>query len=190
MVLAGVVPAGPANDNAPRVRGMAEGDSSVLVFADPACGGAPAARGTGADLAGPGIALAVPDDSTTSISAVAIDPAGNASACAGPVTYTEDSTGPQTKITEGPRKHSTDRTPSFRLQASEADATFTCKVDARPFRRCPTFWILRRLALGRHRLAVAAVDPVGNVDPTPAVRSWKVVRARRHHAARKRSRRH
>jgi hypothetical protein len=190
IVLATVSPPGPANDNLPRVSGMAETDASVLLLASPNCGGAPAATGTGADLAGPGIGLAVADDSTTSISGMAIDEAGNRSACAGPLKYTEDSTAPQTKIAKGPRKRSSDRTPSFRFHASEANATFTCKIDAKPFRRCPAFWILRRLALGRHRLAVAAVDAVGNVDPTPATRSWRVVRVRRHRAVRKRSRRH
>jgi hypothetical protein len=186
--LAGVKPAGPANDNLPTVSGLADADATVLLFADAACQGSPATRGSGAQLAGSGIGIPVPDDSITSISAVAIDPAGNASACAGPLTYAEDSTAPQTKIVRGPRKRAYDRTPSFRLHTNDAGAHFTCSVDGEAFRRCQPFFILPKLALGRHSVAIAALDPAGNVDPTPAVKRWKIVRKqpRRKHRGRQR----
>jgi hypothetical protein len=176
--LVGVRPGGPANDNLPLVSGTAEGDATVLLFADAACHGSAAARGSGAELVSAGVGIPVPDDSTTSISAVAIDPAGNASACAGPLTYTEDSTAPQTKIVEGPGRRSHDRTPSFKVHSDDAGAHFTCSVDAKALRRCPPFFLLPRLALGRHEVTIAAVDRAGNVDATPARKSWRLVRKR------------
>lgn len=52
--------------------------------------------------------------------------------------------------------------------------TFLCKLDQRPFSPCksPRKW--RRLAPGRHRVAVVATDAVGNRDATPAVRTFRI----------------
>src|SRR5262249_30632150 len=63
--LGAIDPPGPANDNAPRLRGSAESGSTVRIFTDPACGGAPLATGSAAELAGAGIAVAVADNQRT-----------------------------------------------------------------------------------------------------------------------------
>lgn len=84
-----VVPAGPANDNGPRVTGSAEERSQVALYASAGCAGAPVANAGAATLAAPGIAVTVADDSTTAFSATATDTAGNVSSCSAPVSYTE-----------------------------------------------------------------------------------------------------
>ena len=52
--------------------------------------------------------------------------------------------------------------------------TFLCKLDRRPFSPCTTPRKWRRLAVGRHRVAVVATDAAGNRDATPAVRTFRI----------------
>jgi hypothetical protein len=186
IALGGVDPKSPANLDLPRVTGSTEPDATVRLFADGSCQGAVAGTGAGIQLSGPGLRVQVPDNTTTQISAIAVDVAGNPSACSAPLTYTEDSIAPGTKILAGPAGKTTNRTPAFRLHVSEAGAYPICKLDGAPPKRCSLFYRVERLSFGRHRISIAGVDPAGNVDPTPATRSWKVVRARRHHSLRAR----
>jgi Calcineurin-like phosphoesterase/PASTA domain len=76
-----------------------------------------------------------------------------------------DSTAPDTTIIGGP--------PRFALFASEP-ATFRCSLDDAPPADCPSFLDFDALPPGDHVLRVAAVDRVGNTDPTPAERRWRV----------------
>lgn len=62
----------------------------------------------------------------------------------------------------------------FKLDASEPEPEFFCKLDRRRFRPCVSPLIYRRLSHGWHRLLVRATDRAGNVDPTPARRRFKV----------------
>jgi hypothetical protein len=188
VAITGIDPAGPANQNLPRVTGSAEADATVRLFANPSCQGPAAGGGTGAQLAA-GLPVRVPDNATSAISAIAIDVAGNASPCSSPLSYTEDSRAPETKILDGPRRVSTVRRPAFRLHLTEPGSYPICKLDRHPAKRCTIFYRLEKLSLGRHRISIAAVDTAGNVDPTPAVRSWKVVRPK-HHRHRPKRRRH
>ncbi|MEA2446183.1 MAG: hypothetical protein QOJ12_3475, partial [Thermoleophilales bacterium] len=82
-------PAGPANDNNPRLKGSAEAGSTVRVYTTGDCSGTPVATGSTADLASPGLAMSVADDSTTTFRATATDAAGNVSPCSSEVTYRE-----------------------------------------------------------------------------------------------------
>ncbi len=61
----------------------------------------------------------------------------------------------------------------FRFGASEGDVTFSCRVDAEPFRECGRRFV-GRFAPGPHVLRVAARDVAGNVDSTPAVYRFRV----------------
>jgi hypothetical protein len=54
------------------------------------------------------------------------------------------------------------------------DAHYRCKLDRQPFRPCWSPKTYRRLAVGRHRFAVVAIDESGNRDPTPAVRHFRI----------------
>jgi len=79
--LESTVPASPANDNNPKIRGSAEAGSTVRIYAGTTCAGAPIATGSSAALVSPGIAVGVPDNSTSSFSATATDAAQNESPC-------------------------------------------------------------------------------------------------------------
>lgn len=85
----GVSPASPADDNAPRVGGSAEADATVAIYADAACAGPVLATGSGAAFSSAGIAVPVPDNSTTTFYATAAW-AGMSSGCSSSsVTYRE-----------------------------------------------------------------------------------------------------
>ena len=86
---------------------------------------------------------------------------------------------PQTKLGRHPAKllkaKGRTRSVSFRFTASERAASFRCKIDHRPLRPC-TSPRTYRISLGRHAFRVVAVDAAGNVDPTPAVFKFRLIR--------------
>jgi Subtilase family len=65
----------------------------------------------------------------------------------------------------------------FRFGSNESDASFACRVDGGFFRPCAAR-LARRFRLGWHVIKVAARDPAGNGDKTPASYSFKVKRVR------------
>jgi hypothetical protein len=89
-----------------------------------------------------------------------------------PVPVPGDTTAPETTITSGPSGYVLSPSASFGL-GSEPGATYRCDLDGRSV-PCGSSVALAGLASGTHRLSVAAVDAAGNVDATPAVRTWTV----------------
>lgn len=61
----------------------------------------------------------------------------------------------------------------FRFGSDQADVTFLCQLDRRPFRACPVRFS-RRYSLGRHVLKVKAKGATGLSDPTPATFRFRV----------------
>jgi hypothetical protein len=168
-------PASPANDNSPKVLGSAESGSTVRLYANPSCSGSPVASGTAASFASPGITVSVADNSTTTFHGTAANAEGNTSACSiDSIAYTEDSTAPNTTITAGPSGPTQDSTPTFRFSSTEPGSTFLCRVDAAAFTPCTSPRTAAALADGAHTFRVRARDAAGNIDPTPASRSFKV----------------
>lgn len=94
-------PASPANDNRPRIAGVAENGAAVTIYAAADCSGPAAAPGSAADFAA-GLAVAVPDDAVSTFAARARDGAGNLSPCSAPVEYVEDSTPPAKPLIGAP----------------------------------------------------------------------------------------
>ena len=89
-----IAPNAPFNNfNFPVVTGVADADSTVQVFVTGTCAGPPVS-GAGSSFDSAGIAVSVVDDSITPLSALAIDAAGNPSACVSAGTYIEDSSNP------------------------------------------------------------------------------------------------
>ena len=88
--ITGTDPASPADNTAPKVRGMvgAGAPSEIRVYTNPTCSGSPAATGTAADFTGAGIPVTVPDGSTTVLSARASNLAGE-SGCSNSISYVE-----------------------------------------------------------------------------------------------------
>jgi len=84
---------------------------------------------------------------------------------------------PQTTIDSGPSGTTNDPTPRFTFSSSEAGSSFECKRDAGGYSPCTSPRTMAHLADGAHAFRVRATDPAGNVDPTPAVRSFTVATA-------------
>ena len=104
------------------------------------------------------------------------DPAGNTDASPAGRTFTVDATPPDTQINSGPATGSTtvDSTPSFDFSATEAGSAFECRLDGEAFAVCSSEHTTAALGNGQHTFEVRATDPVGNVDPSPATRTFTV----------------
>jgi hypothetical protein len=63
---------------------------------------------------------------------------------------------------------------SFTFSSSEAGSTFECKLDSGAYALCTSPKSYSNVSRGSHTFSVRAKDGAGNVDPTPATRSWKV----------------
>ncbi len=92
-VLTATSPASPANNNSPKIAGSAPAGTTVRLYANADCSGAPVAVVEPDELAA-GVPVTVPDNSTTSFSATATSVAEITSSCSAPITYIEDSTEP------------------------------------------------------------------------------------------------
>jgi hypothetical protein len=132
-----------------------------------------AGTGTPGFSSGGGLAIAAPLDRPI---AVALDGAGNLFiADASSVREVEggDHTRPQTTITGGPAGITNDPTPSFSF-ASEAGASFGCKIDSGGYQSCRSPYTVSHLPDGPHTLTVRATDRWANSDSTPAQRAFTV----------------
>jgi hypothetical protein len=82
--------------------------------------------------------------------------------------WTIDRTPPETTITAGPSGATVDVAPTLAFVSSEDPASFVCSLDGAPAAPCTSPFTTPPLLGGTHTVTVAAVDDVGNVDPTPA----------------------
>jgi hypothetical protein len=92
-----------------------------------------------------------------------------------------DTTAPTTTITKRPPKLiETDRRKAkvkFSFGSDEPGSSFKCKLDNKPYKPCgspKTYRIKATESPKKHTFRVRAIDAAGNVDPTPAKRSFKV----------------
>jgi hypothetical protein len=85
-----------------------------------------------------------------------------------------DTTPPDTTISTGPSGSTTATSASFSFTATEAGSSFECKLDGASWAGCTSPKALSGLAVGSHTFSARAKDAAGNVDPTPASRSWTV----------------
>ncbi|WIG97757.1 Ig-like domain-containing protein [Myxococcus sp. SDU36] len=104
----------------------------------------------------------------------AVDAAGNTDPTPAVYSWTIDSIAPDTTLSGGPSGATTDTEATFSFTSSETPATFECSLDGGPFTACTIPVTMTGLADGAHTFAVRAVDAAGNVDPTPATRTWTV----------------
>lgn len=170
-----MIPGERANDLTPSVAGSAPGANAVTVYESDNCSGSPVAKGTAAQLAS-GFEVTVPKNVAVTFSAVSVG--AQHSGCSDPVTYTEDSTAPRTRITMGPGVKTRKRRAVFRFTDITDDppgTTFKCKVDKAEWKPCASPFPLKHLKLGHHSLSIRATDTAGNVERKPATRRFIVV---------------
>jgi len=103
------------------------------------------------------------------------DGVGNVDPSPASRTWTVDTAAPNTSISGGPAEGSstTETSASFTFTSSEA-GSFECRLDGAAFSACESPRSLSGLAQGRHTFAVRARDAAGNLDGSPATRSWTV----------------
>jgi hypothetical protein len=123
-------------------------------------------------------------DGPHSFSVRAVDRAGNRDATpevreftvrTGPTSGT-DLDPPNVTIHRGPLRRSYNRGAKFGFTSDEAGTTFECVLDSRPVRNCASPTRYRNVRSGRHVFLVFATDAAGNLDSTPAVYRWRIVR--------------
>lgn len=97
------------------------------------------------------------------------------------VVASPDTTAPDTQIASGPESGAFSRSTgaSFAFAGTDdvtqpAQLVFECSLDGSPFAACSPPAGYASLGDGTHAFAVRARDRVGNVDPTPATRTWTV----------------
>ena len=93
------------------------------------------------------------------------------------VTPPVDTTPPGTSITSGPAATTTSTSANLAFQSSEANSSFECDLDGAGWGSCSSPKTYSGLSIGSHQFSVHAIDAAGNVDSTPATRSWTVEEA-------------
>jgi hypothetical protein len=171
-------PSGMTNDHAPTFTFSSEPAAVFQCSIDTGTPGFGACSGPGNSHT-PSAALV---DGSYSFRVRATDQAGNIGATAARsftiVTPAGlDLTPPETTITKGPKKKTRKRRPSFAFAASELGSSFQCQLDSGPFQACTSpFRAPPKLKFRKHFFRVQAIDPAHNVDATPAVLKFKLIR--------------
>jgi Bacterial Ig-like domain len=117
-------------------------------------------------------------DGAHSLTAVATDAAGNASAPSAAHSVTVDSAPPETTIDGGPPALTDRPSATFAIRSSEGGSTFACRLTgpghAEDFAACEATAAYTGLGDGDYTFAARATDAVGNTDPTPATWAFTV----------------
>jgi hypothetical protein len=103
----------------------------------------------------------------------ATNPAGTTGPWA-PRGFSVDTTGPETVLVTAPSSQATSPDPVIGFHSNESGASFECSVDGSHFSPCSSPWVPGPLAPGPHRVAVRALDALGNPDRTPAASDFTV----------------
>lgn len=104
------------------------------------------------------------------------DRAGNIDPTPAIYAWTVDTSTPDTQIQSSPpdASGSTGATFTFISPDAGGGATFLCALDGAAFAACTSPRAYTALTEGAHTFAVRVRDAVGNLDPTPATRTWTV----------------
>jgi len=115
-------------------------------------------------------------DGAHSFSVRARDRAGNLDASPAVYAWTVDTRTPDTQIIDGPPAASASTSAAFGFVSPDAGAgaTFQCALDGAAFTACSSPASYTGLSEAVHSFAVRVRDAVGNLDPTPATRTWTV----------------
>jgi uncharacterized delta-60 repeat protein len=105
---------------------------------------------------------------------LARDAAGNLETTGQIWQWTIDTSVPDTTIIGGPSGTTSSSSATFTFSASESGVSYQCSLDGGAWASCSSGLSYAGLADGMHMFEVRAVDAAGNVDPTPAQRSWSI----------------
>jgi Bacterial Ig-like domain/Purple acid Phosphatase, N-terminal domain/Glycosyl hydrolases family 16 len=164
-------PSGPTNDSTPTFGFTSSESNSTFQCRFDSAEFAPCSGPGGAHT--PTTALS---EGAHTFSVRAVDQAGNIDASPATRSFSVDTVAPETTITSGPSGTTTDRTPTFAFSSSEAGSTFQCRLDTANFSSCSSPKTYVTLSFASHTFQVRATDGAGNVDATPAVRTFTVGR--------------
>jgi hypothetical protein len=89
-----------------------------------------------------------------------------------------DTAPPETSIDSGPTGTVNSTSATFEFLSSEEGSTFDCSLDGAVYSACSSPQTYTSLSDGSHTFRVLSRDAAGNVDPTPASRTWEVQTAR------------
>jgi hypothetical protein len=110
-------------------------------------------------------------EATRSLLIQAVDSAGNVDTLAQPIVWTVDTTPPDT-VLANPGNLTAQQVAVFSFTSTQPGSTFQCSFDNAAFTACTSPDAVDVPRSGPRTFKVRAVDPAGNVDPTPAVHSW------------------
>jgi Ca2+-binding RTX toxin-like protein len=79
-----------------------------------------------------------------------------------------------TNITSGPSGTVNSTSATFGFSSNQEGSTFECSLDGANFSQCTSPKDYTGLADGSHTFRVRAIAAAGNVDPSPAERTWTV----------------
>jgi large repetitive protein len=88
--------------------------------------------------------------------------------------FTVDATPPDTTITSRPTGSTSFTSADLGFVASQPDATLECRIDGGAWGACTSVKHYSGLLPGAHTFDVRAIDPAGNVDPSPASATWTI----------------
>jgi hypothetical protein len=116
------------------------------------------------------------DDGAHAFAVRARDRAGNVDASPAIHAWQVDTSTPDTTIVSGPDTESATASATFTFLSPDAgpSATFECTLDSVLFLPCVSPQTYNGLSEGMHAFQVRVRDSVGNLDPTPATRTWTV----------------
>ena len=114
------------------------------------------------------------EDGEHAITATATDAAGNTSAASEALNLVVDRRPPDSVVDSSPRGYTNEAAHAFEFSSDEAGSTFECFVDDGNFQPCSSPKEYTGLPDGEHVFEARAIDPAGNVDPSPTMRTWTV----------------
>ncbi|WP_395814992.1 adventurous gliding motility protein AgmC [Archangium minus] len=158
---------------APVISGTAEPGSTVTVIIDGVEVGTAQTDASGNWSYTPATPLT---EGPHTVTVRATDAAGNTSEGSAGHSFTivQDSAAPDTTITSGPVGTTSENSATFTFDSNEPGVTYECSLDGADFAPCLSPVTFTGLSEGEHTVRVRARDAAGNVDATPATRTWTV----------------
>ncbi len=89
-----------------------------------------------------------------------------------------DMTAPDTSITSGPSGKVIATSATFAFASTESNSTFECRLDGAAWAPCTSPATLSGLSVATHTFDVRARDAAGNLDASPASRTWTIRKSR------------